>query len=128
VAAGLLVGRVGLAELTDEFVNDARVQALIRKISIETGPDDDPSYPVGARFDTVCLEMADGRHLESEPVYRFCGHGENPMTEQGLSDKFADCTVRLLGPSLSDRLLRAVRGLPGLQTAADLPTLVFRQD
>jgi len=128
VAAGLLVGRVGLAELTDEFVNDARVQALIRKIRIETGPDDDPSYPVGARFDTVSLEMADGRHLESEPVYRFCGHGENPMTEQALSDKFADCTERLLGPSLSGRLLRAVRGLPGPKTAADLPTLVFRQD
>jgi 2-methylcitrate dehydratase PrpD len=125
VAAGLLLGRVGLAELDDGFVNSPRVQALLRKVEIVTGPDDDPTYPVGARFDTVSLEMAGGRVIESERVYRFRGHGDNPMSPTELRAKFDDCTLSRIGADQSKRLFEAVRGLPQLASAADLPTLEF---
>jgi 2-methylcitrate dehydratase PrpD len=127
VAAGLLNGRVGLAELNDGFVQDPRVQALLRKVEIVTGPDDDPSYPVGARFDTVSLELEDGRHIDSERVYRFRGHGDNPMSAPELRAKFEDCTVPQLGRAQSARLFESLRRLPELASAAEIPTLDFRQ-
>lgn len=125
VAAGLIAGRVGLAELNDGFVNQPEVQALLRKVKIETGPDDDPSYPVGARFDTLSVEMEDGTVLESDRVYRFRGHGDNPMSERELRDKFEDCTVPRIGHEQADRLWSAVRRLPAITAAGEIPTLNY---
>ena len=92
---------------------------------IETGPDDDPAYPVGARFDTVHVELADGTHLDSEPVHRFRGHGDNPMTQSELRDKFDDCTLPHIGDEQANALFAAVSRLPDLASARDLPTLLF---
>lgn len=123
VAAGLLVGRVGLQELTDEFVRRKDVQNLLSKVRIETGPDDDPSYPVGARFDTVALTLDDGRIVESERVYRFRGHGDNPLDERELEAKFRDCCEARLGGAETRALWSALRRLDDLASARDLPTL-----
>ena len=126
VAAGLLVGRVGLRELSDEFVGREDVQALLRRVRIETGPDDDPSYPVGARYDTVRVRLKDGRTLESDRVYRFRGHGDNPLSEDELEHKFLECCVPVLGESPSLALWRAVRRLDELESTEAFPVLNYR--
>ena len=128
VAAGLIFGRVGLAELDDAVVGRPDVQALLRKVETEVGPDDDPSYPVGAKADSVRVELGDGSVLESEPVRRFLGHGENPMSEAQLREKFDDCTGGELGEAQGDALWRALRALPGLESTAALPTLRYASD
>ena len=118
---------MSLAELDDEYVQRDAVQALIRKVTREIGPDNDPSYPVGALYDSVRLEMSDGSALESEAVRRFLGHGENPMSEAQLRDKFNLCTGPQIGAEQADTLWAALRRLPELAGAHELPTLKFNQ-
>ena len=93
VAAPLIFGRLGFAELRDNCVQRDEVQALMRKVERKEGPDDDPVYPVGARCDTVSVLLADGTELESEPVYRYRGHGQNPLSPDELRAKFMDCAT-----------------------------------
>jgi 2-methylcitrate dehydratase PrpD len=125
IAAGLISGRVTLAELTDDYVRREDVQALMRKISRKIGPDDDPAYPVGALCDSLRLELLSGAALESEPVHRFLGHGENPMSPDQLREKFLSCTVPSLGERQSEALFSALSYLPELGSALEIPTLSY---
>lgn len=68
VAAGLLAGRVSLAELTDDFVTSEEMISLMQKVTVEIGPDDDPIYGIGAASDHVSLTLHDGQEFESELV------------------------------------------------------------
>ncbi len=124
VAAALVAGRVGLAELSDEFVARDDIQRLMRRVSVETGPDDDPDYPVGAKSDTVAVELTDGARLESEPVRRFRGHGDNPLTREELAQKFMECAAPALGESLAARLFETLQALgdaPNVRAIPELP-------
>ena len=125
VAAALVAGRVGLTELDDAFVQRPDVQALIGRCVIETGPDDDPSYPVGAKFDTVTLELTDGTVVTSDPVYRFRGHGDNPMSEAELKEKFTTCAGTAIAKEQTLELWDCLQTLPALSSARDLPTLRY---
>jgi 2-methylcitrate dehydratase PrpD len=125
VAAALVAGRVGLTELDDTFVQRADIQGLMGICVIETGPDDDPSYPVGAKFDTVSLELKDGTVLTSDPVYRFRGHGDNPMSETELREKFTICASHAISPQQIDELWDCLQALATLPSVRKLPTLRY---
>jgi 2-methylcitrate dehydratase PrpD len=127
VAAGLISGQVSLQELNDEYVQRNDVQALISKVRREIGPDNDPSYPVGALHDSVRVELSDGSSMESEKVRRFLGHGENPMTAEQLKEKFDLCTRTFISADQAAILYASLQKLPDLASANELPTLVFKQ-
>ena len=93
VAAPLIFGRLGFVEMRDECVRRDDLQALMRKGEREEGPDDDPVYPVGARHDTGGVVLGDGTALESEPVHRYRGHGQNPLSQDELRAKFMNCAT-----------------------------------
>ena len=139
VAAPLIFGRLGFAEMRDDCVRRDDVQALMRKVERKEGPDDDPIYPVGARCDTVSVLLADGTKLESEPVYRYRGHGQNPLSSSELRAKFMDCATSgarassppeggtpslpgHLAAQLFDRLSR-LEELVGVEELPELPIL-----
>lgn len=123
VAAGLIAGRVGLAELGDAFVRRDDVRALMERVTIEVGPDDDPDYPVGAKADSVALDLADGTRIESEPVHRFRGHGQNPVSREELRAKFDDCVEPVAGRAMAADLFEALQELEGLPGIDALPVV-----
>ncbi len=123
VAAALIAGRVGLAELTDEFVGRDDVQRLLANVRLEIGPDDDPDYPVGAAHDTVSVHLADGRVLDSEPIYRFRGHGQNPMSGEEIEAKFRDCVAAQLSDAEADMLYGVLSRLGSIDGVDALPVL-----
>ena len=128
VAAPLIFGRLGFAEMRDDCVRRDDVQALMRKVEREEGADDDPIYPVGARQDSVRVALAGGTALESEPVHRYRGHGQNPLSHDELRAKFIDCaTVTGAVPEdvaadLFERLSR-LEELDGVGELAVLPNI-----
>ena len=125
VAASLLFGRLGFGELHDSGVRNNEVQVLMQKVERALGPDDDPVYPVGARHDTVTVSLADGTELASKPVYRYRGHGQNPLSLDELRAKFMDCAT-LTGAvteELAAGLFERLSQLEQLSRAADLPEL-----
>jgi 2-methylcitrate dehydratase PrpD len=91
MASGIVAGRVGLRELTDDFVRRPDIQALMRKVEIITTSEYDPELPGAAAHDQVVVELADGRTVAGEPVSRATGHASRPLSEAQLYDKFADC-------------------------------------
>ncbi len=91
MASGIIAKRVGLRELTDEFVQRPDVQDLMHRVEIVTTTEYDPQLGGGAFTDSVVVQLADGRTVAGEPVARATGHATRPLTEAQLYDKFADC-------------------------------------
>jgi 2-methylcitrate dehydratase PrpD len=91
MASGIVAQRVGLRELTDEFVRRPDVQALMHKVDIVTTNEYDPELPGAAPQDQVTVMLSGGRTIEGEPVARATGHAARPLSDQQLYDKFADC-------------------------------------
>jgi len=91
MAGAIIARRVGLRELTDEFVQRPDVQSLMRRVVTTTTSEYDPDLPGAAPADTVALELASGKVLEGAPVARATGHATRPLSEVQIYDKFADC-------------------------------------
>ena len=91
MASGIVAKRVGLRELTDDFVSRPDIQALMRKVEIVTTTEHDPDLPGAAPQDQVTVELTDGSSVAGEPVRRATGHASRPLTEAQIFEKFADC-------------------------------------
>lgn len=91
MASGIIAKRVGLRELTDEFVQRPDIQALMRKVEIVTTTEYDDDMPGAAPQDQVTVELTNGSTIAGEPVRRATGHASRPLTEAQIYDKFADC-------------------------------------
>jgi 2-methylcitrate dehydratase PrpD len=91
MSSAIVAKRVGLAELTDGFVQTKAIQDLMGRVATVTSAEYDPEMPGAAPFDQVRVETTDGRILTSEPVRRARGHAVRPLSDSELYDKFADC-------------------------------------
>jgi len=87
----LLERKAGLQEFTDEVVNRADVQAMIRRIEFGVHPEAE-----AAGFDKMAtiieVELVDGRVLEARADFGK-GSPANPMSDAELSDKFRECAA-----------------------------------
>ncbi|MBV9252319.1 MAG: MmgE/PrpD family protein, partial [Acetobacteraceae bacterium] len=91
MASGIVAKRVGLRELTDDFVRRPEIQALMQRVEIATTDKYDPELPGAAPADSVTVELTSGKTIAGEPVTRATGHASRPLTESQLYEKFADC-------------------------------------
>ncbi len=129
VAAALLFGRLGLSEMRDDCVRSDDVQALMKRVRRVEGADDDPVYPVGARYDTVGVQLTGGNEVVSEWVYRYRGHGQNPLSRDELREKFMECATpasegrmpSLPGVEELFERLERLEELTGVQELPELP-------
>jgi 2-methylcitrate dehydratase PrpD len=124
IAAALIAGRAGLAELSDEFVRRPDVQALMKRVSAEPNPELDPQRPGHALFDRVLIHTRDGRIHDTGPVRGIRGDPNHPLTREQLWQKFEDC-VRAGDPRLDARaLFDALMSLERLAHASQLAALL----
>ena len=91
MASALVARRVGLAELTDGFVQRPDVQALMERVHVRTNTDYDPASPGASMADRVGIRLSGGGTLAGEPVHRARGHADRPLGEADLFAKFEDC-------------------------------------
>lgn len=132
MASGIIAQRVGLRELTDDFVRRPDIQALMQKVEIVTTTTYDPDLPGAALSDQVTVTLTNGKTLEGEPVARATGHPSRPLTDQQLCDKFADCLDAGDSPIPAGILFKRLSAIQSI-TARDLtapvaasPTLTHR--
>jgi 2-methylcitrate dehydratase PrpD len=90
MAAALQARRVGLVEVTDDFVRSATIQAAMKKVRVETEDQDDPRRPGEAPFEIVEVATHDGRRLRKEVEYAR-GNAAHPLREGELFAKFEGC-------------------------------------
>jgi 2-methylcitrate dehydratase PrpD len=105
VASALVARRVGLAELTDAFVNRPEVREQFGKVVIHTTDRSCDLEPAFAFTDTVKLRTTTGRELVQEVRFPK-GNALAPLTLEELREKFVDCAAGapLDGAKLFDRL------------------------
>ena len=124
VAAAIIRGKVGVAELNDAFVQSSEVQALMRKVRVTTTEELDPDYPGAAPADFVRLVMNDGSEIVTGKVKRASGHADVPLSVEQLWSRFSDCADgAAVAAPLARRLFDAMQRVDSLNGAEDIPTL-----
>lgn len=97
-AVGLVRGRAGLGEFTDEAVNDPAVKHVRERI-VATA---DPSVTEDQA--AVDVELADGRRLATF-VHESLGNLRRPLSDHQLEDKFREQAARVLRAPEVDALV-----------------------
>jgi 2-methylcitrate dehydratase PrpD len=113
VAAALLRGRFGLAELAPEAIADPEILALAERIDYRIDPRSGfPRYYSGE----LIITTADGRTLaHREHINRGCG--DRPLAEHEILAKFHDNAGRAAAPERARAIAAAILGL---DKAADM--------
>jgi aconitate decarboxylase len=119
IASALEARAVGLAQLSDEFVNSAPVREAMRKVEISTVQTACPIEPAFAFSDRVRIRLVDSRVLDSGEVRFARGNAQLPLSEGELRAKFLDCVA---GAQYIDAGALYAR-LAGLQAMADVRDL-----
>lgn len=120
-ACALVAGKVGLSELTDDFVRSAQVQSLLPKVKVTTVDNDpDPDEPLFSKFDVASVTLADDSVLQGQPVSHALGHARNPIGMDELRAKFDDCVGAAVASSVRDALFSRLGTLECLSSPAQL--------
>ena len=128
IASSLAARNVGLAQVSDDFVRSAAVQALLPKVRVATVESVDADEPLFALEDVVSATLVDGRTLTSAPVRHAKGHARRPVSLEELRQKFADCTAGVLSGARRDELFERLARLETLRDAAALYAAPSRDD
>lgn len=98
MAAALVAGRVGLSELTDQFVSRLEIGGTMAKVNCSTTSvvmDGDQPF---APEDQVSIVLASGDVVEHTPIAHAKGSWQSPLTRGELEHKFEDCATRVFSP------------------------------
>ena len=116
MAGALVAGKVGLAELRDEFVQSAAVQRLYPCVTLKPATDYDPGAVGWAVHDQVIVTLADGSTHPSEAVRHARGHAALPLTDSELRAKFVDCVKHGSYAGDPEKLLEQINGMDSLNS------------
>lgn len=106
VAASLVRGKVGLAELSDVFVQEHAVKEAMAKVKISTVDTQCAIEPVFSMHDRVQIQLHSGAMLDSGDIRFARGNAMLPLRDADLQAKFLDCvhTANLDGAALFSKL------------------------
>lgn len=109
----LLEGRAGLAEFTDEVVERADVQELLRRVDFVV---DERAERAGFHRMTTYIDITlrDGRTISGQADFAK-GSPANPMTFDEVADKFRECAAHAgLSRGRAEDVVAMVRDLEAL--------------
>jgi 2-methylcitrate dehydratase PrpD len=128
MAAALIAGRVGLSELTDEFVSRPEVGATFAKVRCTTTEEIMPGDQPFAPADQVSVVLASGEVLKHAPIVHAKGSWQKPLTREELKDKFLDCVTRVLSRAKAIALFDQLWLLEGVYSIRSLRLTADRTD
>jgi 2-methylcitrate dehydratase PrpD len=120
VAAALVFGELGVAEIEAPRLADPRVARLLGAMSVVEDADFSRRFPA-ERWARVRVTLADGRTLESAPA-RARGNPENPLEDAELRRKYRAMAEPVIGDASAAQIERRVEALD--RDAAALPALL----
>jgi 2-methylcitrate dehydratase PrpD len=123
VAAALLDGHVRVASFTDERVQRADVQQLLRRVEV-TAADVPPTGPSawGSAFPAVVTVRRRNGEALTRRADHAAGHATRPVTDEQLRAKFADCLAAAGIPAAGEAYdgLRHLRHLASAKAVVDV--------
>jgi 2-methylcitrate dehydratase PrpD len=120
VAAALVFGTVGAAEIGAAGLSDPRITRLLATFSLREDGEFSNRFPA-ERWARVRIGLADGRSLVSDAA-QARGGPEHPLSDDEIGAKYRQMAEPLLGPARSARIT-ALAGALSLDATA-LPALI----
>jgi 2-methylcitrate dehydratase PrpD len=118
MASALVARQVGLAQLTDAFVQRQEMVDTMGKVSCTTVPTPGAAF---AESDIVSVRLNSGEEIAHDPVKSAKGSWEKPLSEGEFRAKFMDCTEASLGSNQATSLFETLMTLDRASTLRDLP-------
>jgi 2-methylcitrate dehydratase PrpD len=115
-AVGLVRGKAGLREYTDEAVNDPAIKR-VRELTTAAG-----DTSITEDQSRIEVELQDGRRL-TRFVEQSLGNIHRPLTDAQLEDKFRDQAVMVLPAGDVEALIQSCWRIDQLDDVRDLVTL-----
>ncbi|MFN4088946.1 MAG: hypothetical protein ACK4QW_07885 [Alphaproteobacteria bacterium] len=116
VAASVVRGKFGLAELEADVIGDRQILELAAKVDYEVDPDSPfPNYYSG----DVTIETVDGRILHHREE-KNRGAGDRPLSTDDIVAKFMDNAMLAVSRERAERIRDLVLALDGLGEALEL--------
>ncbi len=128
VARAIIDRRMGLAQFTDEKVQDPEVRALMAKVRTVVPPELGREALRG-RVNAIAapavmeIKLRDGRVLKTR-VEQFRGAGERPLSRGELINKYRECAGMVLDAARVEAARQAIENLEDMRDAADLAALL----
>jgi len=124
MAVALVDRKLGLAQDTDEKVNDPQVKSLMKRVTSCAHPNwvkgKDTIYN---RADTVTVRLRNGEEYSYE-VLTVKGDLKNPLTEEELLSKYRECARLALKDKEIERCIELVWKLEELEDVRELMQIV----
>ncbi len=120
MASAAIVRRVGLRELTDEFVARADIQAMFERVDVSVNEDKASADLPVAPFDLVWVTLQDGRMLRHDPVEHARGSWQVQLDRSELAEKFCECAGLYLPHDRAVPLFEKLYALETVDTIRDL--------
>lgn len=121
IAAGIVLGRMGVAELSDAVVQRADMQAFYPKVKIVVIEEHDEREPAMAPYTQVAVRLKDGTGHDSGRLTHIHGHAWDPVTRDELWAKFQECSARSHGATEAWALFDMCMQIDRLESARALP-------
>ncbi len=122
IAAAVILGRMGVAELSDAVVQRADMRDFYPKVRVDPIDERDPREPAMAPYARVRIRLADGTLLDSGQVSGIHGRPGDPVTADEQWTKFQECTARTHTPAAARTLFELLQQVDTLASARALPT------
>jgi 2-methylcitrate dehydratase PrpD len=122
MASSLVARKVGLAQLSDDFVRSPPIQSLMPRVSATTTTE----TMAGSAFapsEKVEITTMRGKVIASEPIVFAKGSKERPLSHDELQAKFSDCLGDDFGGASKSKAFEKLMNLERLNSAADLLSL-----
>ncbi len=124
IATSLIDRKLGLAQVTDEKVNDPVIKSLMAKVTLAVHPDWVKGKDSGdTRPDVVTVKLKNGKEY-SHKVSMPKGTGANPLTEKELLAKYRECAKLVLDSEAIEQCIDLVWELERLENIEELMQMV----
>jgi len=113
LSAILISRRAGIKEFTDEYVNSAPVQAMMRRVRTEFDPAIEAKgfEKIRSRVEVV---LKDHRRMVRDSGEAYRGGPDHPLSDKELQEKFTDCSEKILDERTRKAVIAAVDDLDNL--------------
>lgn len=123
MATALIYRKLGLAQFTDEKVNEPAVKNLMKRVVCRVHSDWVEGRDTEARPDVVVVKLKNGKEY-SYAVDIPKGHAKLPLAEEELLDKYRECAKMVLNDNEAERCIELVQKLEKLKDIKELMGII----
>lgn len=119
VTAAMVYRRASLEEFSDKAVQDAKAQAMIRKVNVVAHPEMEKTI----QSSVVTIRLRDGRAY-AKHVDITTGHPQKPMSLDQIMAKYRNCAGSIISVSNIEASIDKVLGFEKMRNLDQLMTLI----